>query len=164
MPYVMLQSAFDWLFPKGNLYYWKTLTLDRLTDEAIAAVVSWAGSTPSPNTVLGIWQQGGALSRRPTTATAYGPRDEPFMVNIDSGWTDPGVSDQNIAWTRECWSALQAFSRGGMYLNYGSLEPEEQVRSVYGENYDRLSGLKAKYDPDNMFRLNQNIKPAGSVA
>ena len=86
------------------------------------------------------------------------------MVNIDSGWTERGASDQNIAWTRECWSALQRFSRGGMYLNYGSLEPEEQVRAVYGENYDRLSRLKAKYDPDNMFRLNQNIKPAGSVA
>lgn len=126
-------------------------------------MVAWADSSPSPGTVLGIWQQGGALSRRPATATAYGPRDEPFLVNIDSGWTDPRASDRNVAWTRECWAALRRFSRGGMYLNYGSLVPEEQVRAVYGKNYDRLARLKDKYDPDNMFRLNQNIKPTGSV-
>ena len=83
-------------------------------------------------------------------------------MNIDSGWADPRASDPNIAWTRECWTVLQRFSRGGMYLNYGSLEPEEQVRAVYGENYDRLVRIKDKYDPDNMFRLNQNIKPSGA--
>jgi FAD/FMN-containing dehydrogenase len=162
--YVALQSAFDWVFPKGNLYYWKTLTLHRLDDEAIAAIASWAASSPSPGTVVGIWQLGGALSRRPATTTAYGRRDEPFLVNVDSGWADPRASDENMAWTRECWTALQQFSRGGMYLNYGSLEPEEQVRAVYGENYDRLVRIKDKYDPDNMFRLNQNIKPIGSVS
>jgi hypothetical protein len=163
MPYVALQSAFDWLFPKGNLYYWKTVTLDRLSDEAIATVVEAANSSPSPGTVVGIWQQGGALSRRPASATAYGPRNEPFMVNIDSGWADPYESDRNIAWTRECWAALQRFSRGGMYLNYGSLEPEEQVRAAYGENYDRLVRAKDKYDPENVFRLNQNIRPTSSA-
>ena len=110
---------------------------------------------------MGIWQLGGALSRRPPTATAYGRRDEPFLVNMDSGWTDPRASEPNIAWTRESWAALQRFSPGGMYLNYGSLEPEEQVRAVYGENYDRLVRTKDRYDPNNMFRLNQNIKPSG---
>jgi len=160
---VALQSGFDWLFPNGNLYYWKTVALDRLDDEAISTVVLWANSSPSPRTVVGIWQQGGALSRRPATATAYGSRDEPFIVNVDSGWTDPRASERNIAWTRECWAALQRFSRGGMYLNYGSLEPEEQVRAVYGENYERLVRIKDKYDPENMFRLNQNIRPTGSV-
>jgi FAD/FMN-containing dehydrogenase len=163
LTYVALQSAFDWVFPKGNLYYWKTLTLDRLDDEAIATVVSCATSSPSSGTVVGIWQLGGALSRRPATTTAYGRRDEPFLVNIDSGWVEPRASDQNIAWTRDCWTALQRFSRGGMYLNYGSLEPEEQVRAVYGQNYDRLVRIKDKYDPTNVFRLNQNIKPSGSV-
>ena len=164
MTYVALQSAFDWLFPKGNLYYWKTLTLNRLDDEAIAAITSWAASSPSPGTVVGIWQLGGALSRRSATTTAYGRRDEPFRVNIESGWTDSRASDQNTAWTRECWTALQQFSPGGMYLNYGSLEPEEQVRAVYGQNYDRLVRIKDKYDPTNVFRLNQNIKPSGSVS
>ena len=163
LTYVALQSAFDWVFPKGNLYYWKTLTLDRLDDEAIATVVSCATSSPSSGTVVGIWQLGGALSRRPATTTAYGRRDEPFLVNIDSGWVEPRASDQNIAWTRDCWTALQRFSRGGMYLNYGSLEPEEQVRAVYGQNYDRLVRIKDKYDPTNVFRLNQNIKPSGSI-
>jgi FAD/FMN-containing dehydrogenase len=163
LTYVALQSAFDWVFPKGNLYYWKTLTLDRLDDEAIATVVSCATSSPSSGTVVGIWQLGGALSRRQATTTAYGRRDEPFLVNIDSGWVEPRASDQNIAWTRDCWTALQRFSRGGMYLNYGSLEPEEQVRAVYGQNYDRLVRIKDKYDPTNVFRLNQNIKPSGSV-
>jgi FAD/FMN-containing dehydrogenase len=164
MTYVALQCAFDWLFPKGNLYYWKTVALDRLDDDAIAAVVSWAASSPSPGTVIGIWQQGGALSRRPATATAYGPRDEPFLVNIDSAWTDPRASDRNVAWTRECWTALQRFSRGGMYLHYGSLEPEEQVRAAYGNNYDRLARIKEKYDPNNMFRLNQNIRPISATS
>ena len=163
MPYVSLQSAFDWLFPNGSLYYWKTATLDHLGDEVIATVVSLAASRPSLGTVVGIWQLGGAISRRSATATAYGRRDEPFLVNVDSGWTDPRASDRNIAWTRECWTALQRFSRGGMYLNYGSLESEEQVRAVYGENYDRLVRIKDKYDPHNVFQLNQNIKPNGSV-
>ncbi len=163
MTYVALQSAFDWLFPKGNRYYWKTVTLNRLDDDAIATIVSLAASSPSRGTVVGIWQLGGALSRQPATTTAYGRRDEPFLVNIDSGWADSHASDPNIAWTRECWTVLQRFSRGGMYLNYGSLEPEEQVRAVYGENYDRLVRIKDKYDPNNMFRLNQNIKPSGSA-
>jgi FAD/FMN-containing dehydrogenase len=163
LTYVALQSAFDWVFPKGNFYYWKTVTLNCLDDEAISTVVSCAASSPSPGTVVGIWQLGGSLSRRPPTTTAYGRRDEPFLVNMDSGWTDPRASDRNIAWTRECWQALQQFSRGGMYLNYGSLEPEEQVRAVYGENYDRLVRIKDKYDPNNVFRLNQNIKPSRSV-
>lgn len=163
MPFRMLQQAFDWVFPTGGRYYWKTTTLPDLNDEAIAALVEVGTSRSSSQTVVGVWQMGGAMARVPSEATGYGPRSDPWTVNIDSGWTDPTEDDRHIAFTREAWERLQAVSGGGMYLHYGSLEKDEQIRAAYGANYARLVEIKTKYDPMNLFRVNQNVKPAAEA-
>lgn len=163
LPFRALQQAFDWLFPSGNRYFWKTATLPMLDDAAINAIVEVGTKRSSPGTAVGVWQMGGAISRVSDDATGYGPRSDPWTVNIDSGWTDPAEDEQHIAFTREGWNQLQAVSSGGMYLHYGSLEKEDQIRAAYGPIYDRLAEIKARYDPMNLFRVNQNIRPLGKA-
>jgi FAD/FMN-containing dehydrogenase len=163
IPYAVLQTAFDGLFEKGQLQcYWKSLYLDGLGDDVIAMLVERGVDRPSPNTLVAIWQLGGAMSRVPADANAFGRRDAPFLLSIDSTWADPADDDRNIAWTRSLWSDMHRFSGGGVYLNFPGLgeEREDLVRAAYGDNYARLVALKTEYDPTNLFRLNQNIVPA----
>jgi FAD/FMN-containing dehydrogenase len=162
IPYAILQSAFDGFFPKGWLYYWKSLYLTDLTDEAIDAIVDLGRNRPSPSTAMPIWQLGGAIADVPADATAFGRRDHPFLLSIESTWTDPADTDRCIGWTRDAWSSMQRFGPGGLYLNFAGFGEEKEVlvRAGYGDNYDRLATLKAMYDPDNLFRMNQNIRPA----
>jgi hypothetical protein len=162
-PWLGLQSGFDALFPKGGLYYWKSRAVAELTDEAIDDIVDWGARRPSPLTDLTIWHHGGAMQRVPESETAYGGRDATFLVTGEVSWTDPAQSDEAIAWGREFWSAMGKYSTGGLYLNFPGLgeEKDELVRAGYGPNYDRLVELKQKYDPDNLFRMNLNIAPAG---
>jgi FAD/FMN-containing dehydrogenase len=106
------------------------------------------------------------MSRVGAGDTAFGRRDAPFLLSFDTTWTDPADSERCIAWTRQAWADMQRFSGGGLYLNFAGFgeEKEALVRSGYGANYDRLAALKAKYDPGNLFRMNQNIKPAAAAA
>jgi FAD/FMN-containing dehydrogenase len=107
-------------------------------------------------------QLGGAISRVDERATAAGNRHAQFVLNIQTSWREPGESPRHIQWTREFWTAMRAFSTGGVYINLLSQdEGEERVRAASGTNYDRLVALKSKYDPTNLFRVNQNIKPVG---
>jgi FAD/FMN-containing dehydrogenase len=159
MPYRALQQAFDWVFPNGQRYYWKTTTLPKLDDKAISTIVDIGTSRSSPGTLIGVWQLGGAMARVPEDATGYGRRDDPWLVNIDSGWSDPAEDDKHISFTRDAWNRLMELSDGGMYLHYGDLEKDELIRRAYGKNYSRLVEVKTKYDPMNLFRINQNIKP-----
>jgi FAD/FMN-containing dehydrogenase len=163
MPYAVLQSAFDPFFPKGWLYYWKSLSMDRLDDEAIGAMIGYAHHRPSPNTLMALWHlEGGAAERVESSATAFGSRDSPYLLSFDTTWTDPADTDRCIGWTRAAWADMRRFGSGGLYLNFAGFgeEKEALVRAGYGANYERLAKLKAKYDPGNLFRLNQNIKPA----
>jgi hypothetical protein len=130
-------------------------------DEAIGAVVANAENRPSPLTPLIVRHLGGAISRVPEDATAYGNRDAQFNLSIDSTWEDPIQSERNIAWTREVWTKMRQFSDGGIYLNFAGFleEGEKLLHEAHGENYERLVALKNKYDPTNHFRLNHNIKP-----
>jgi FAD/FMN-containing dehydrogenase len=162
-PWLGLQSGFDALFPKGNFYYWKSRSLGELSDAAIDEIVDFAGRRPSPETDIVVWHNGGAMSRVGETDTAYGGRDSPFLVTGEASWGDPALNDDAIAWGREFWSAMGKHSTGGLYLNFPGFgeEKDELVRAGYGENYDRLVELKQKYDPDNLFRMNLNIAPAG---
>jgi FAD/FMN-containing dehydrogenase len=163
IPWVALQTAFDALFPAGELrYYWKSLYLSALGDDVIDVLVARAVDRPSPATLVAVWLLGGAMARVPAEATAFGRRDAPFMISVDSTWAEPAESERNVAWTRELWSDLQAFSSGGVYLNFPGLgeEREALVRAAYGDNYARLVELKGRYDPTNLFRSNQNIPPA----
>jgi FAD/FMN-containing dehydrogenase len=162
MPYATLQSAFDPFFPKGWLYYWKSLYLDRLDDKAMSAIIAYAAERPSPDALMGLWHlSGGAAGRVASEATAFGSRTAPYLLSFDTTWTDPADSERNIAWTRSAWADMRRFGSGGLYLNFAGFgeEKEALVRAGYGANYEQLVDLKTEYDPSNLFRMNQNIRP-----
>jgi FAD/FMN-containing dehydrogenase len=162
MPYVALQQVFDPFFPEGELYYyWKSLNLDRLDDEAIDTLIAYAEQRVSPMALIDLWALGGAVGRVPATATAFGDRSMSYSLVLNTSWADPTQSDANIAWTRELWTAMHRFSSGATYLNFPGFgeEGESMVRDAFGANFERLAAVKRKYDPGNLFRLNQNIPP-----
>jgi FAD/FMN-containing dehydrogenase len=162
-PWLGLQSGFDAIFPKGELRYWKSRALAELSDEAIGDIIELAGRRPSQLTDIVIWHHGAAMSRVGETETAYGGRDAQFLVTAEANWTDPAQNDEAISWAREVWDAMERHSTGGVYLNFPGLgeEKEALARAGYGVNYERLVALKAKYDPENLFRMNINIPPSG---
>jgi len=162
-PWLALQSGFDALYPKGAFYYWKSRAFAELPDEAIDDIADWAARRPNPLSDIVIWHNGGAMSKIAESATAYGGRDAPFLVTGEASWDDPSLTDDAIAWGRDFWAAMGRHSTGGLYLNFPGLgeEKEALVKAGYGVNYDRLAELKAKYDPENLFRMNLNITPAG---
>ena len=163
LPYAAVQSAFDPFFAKGErLNYWKSLYLDRLDDVAVEKIISRGRDRPSPWSLIVFWHLGGAMARVRPEETALGERHAPYLLSIDTSWTDPARTESSIAWTRNFWAEMQPFSRGGAYLNFPGQgeEGEALLRASYGNaNYERLVDLKTKYDPENVFRLNQNIRP-----
>ena len=161
--YVNVQASFDPFFPEGRNYYWKSRYVDALTDRAIDIIVDIARSRPSPHSDLLIWHLGGAFARVADEDTAFGRRSAPFLVNVEASWDDPADTERNIAWTRDGIDRLEPFSHGGQYLNFPGLgeEKDAQLRDAYGAKYERLTQLKARYDPGNLFRSNLNIVPAG---
>lgn len=162
IPWTVLQAAFDPFFPAGRLAYWKSIYVDNFSDEAIAIAIDRAAKRPSSMSAVTIWHLGGAIARVPENATAFGRRAAPFAVSAEATWTDPAKNDANIAWSRDTVEAFRPFSQGGSYLNFPGFGEERaaMVRAAYGSNYERLAQLKAKYDPTNLFRMNQNIEPA----
>jgi FAD/FMN-containing dehydrogenase len=162
-PWLGLQSGFDAVFPAGQLRYWKSRAVTELSDEVIGKIVELAGRRPSPLTDIVTWHHGGAITRVGETETAYGGRDTKFLVTAEASWTDPAQNEEAIAWAREVWDAMEPYSNGAVYLNFPGLGEEQDAlaHAGYGENYERLTSLKAKYDPDNLFRMNINIPPAG---
>ena len=156
------QSFFDPDYPDGRLYYWKSTYLDRLSDEAVKVLVAQAQERPSPDSSVDVWYLGGAYSRVGADETAVGRRDAEVMIGLESNWSEPGDSEANIRWTRETFARLRPFSSGGSYVNFGGYAEEsgEVVRDVYADNLDRLSAIKKRYDPTNLFRVNHNIRPA----
>ena len=166
MPFRMFQAAFDPFFPKGQLAsYWKSVYLNELTDDLIDLIVRRAAQRPSPRTLVHVPMLGGAMSRVAASATAFGDRNAPFMLSIDGNWADPADTADNVTWVREVISEVQGFSVvGGTYLNFSGQEEKaaaaELVQAAYGDNLQRLAEVKNRYDPDNLFRLNNNIIPA----
>jgi FAD/FMN-containing dehydrogenase len=163
-PWLGLQSGFDDIFPDGQLRYWKSSALGELSADAIDEIAAWADRRPTSLSDITIWHHGGAMSRVGETETAYAGRDAPFLVSGEASWTDPEQTDAAISWGRGFWDAIGRHSTGGLYLNFPGLgeEKEALVKAGYGDNYERLAALKAKYDPTNLFRMNLNIAPAGS--
>jgi FAD/FMN-containing dehydrogenase len=157
--YVQLQRAGDASFPRGHRFYWKAQFLREVTDGAIDALVDRFPSVPSARSFFVFQQVGGAISRVPVTATAYANRSAAYDCFPVSIWTDPAADEANIAWAREMYASMRPFAMGGVYVNNLGDEGEDRVRAAYGENYERLAALKRKYDPDNLLRLNQNIRP-----
>jgi FAD/FMN-containing dehydrogenase len=160
--YLDLQRSYDAYFPAGLRYYWKALYLDGLDDAAVAQTVDWSRERPSERTLTIIRHCGGAIARVNAGATAFGDRSSEWMLSIDATWDDPADDERNIGWTRAFWDDARRHSHGKTYFNFPGLleDNEDAVRTSYGVNHDRLARLKAKYDPDNVFRLNQNIRPA----
>jgi FAD/FMN-containing dehydrogenase len=162
IPYVGQQTLLDDLLPVDVQNYWKADYVDGLSDGVIEATVEAYGRVPSPRSIVLFIPVNGAGSRVAPDATAFPHRDARLVgVGIYSLWGDPADADANIAWTRETWDALQPYASGGVYVNdLSEDEGEDRVRTAYGANYDRLAEVKAIYDPDNVFRLNANVKPA----
>ena len=159
LSYRAMQQTFDAAFPPGRLNYWKSGLTARLTDEVIETTVEYAQKMPSPFTVVLFAELHGAYSRVGKTETAYFHRDLQYDAIILSGWTNPADTQRNIEWTRELFGAWEPHLARAAYVNDLGDEGEERARSAYGDNYARLAVLKAKYDPTNLFRMNQNIRP-----
>lgn len=163
MPWTALQAMFDPYVPESDQqYYWKNLFLSSASDKVLDDLAGIAATIPSTYTYLVLQPIGGALNKVAADATAWGNRDINYMLEFDSMWRDPAEADTNIEWTRRQWDAMQKHSTGGLYVNFPGFgeEGESLVRRAVGEkNYERLTAVKAVYDPTNMFRLNQNIQP-----
>lgn len=160
MAYTELQGSADGIFPRARRYYWKSHFLPGLTDTAIDTLLDRFAEVPSPMSVIGLQQADGAIARVPSHATAYGNRDAAFDCIPIAIWEDPAQDAANIAWSRSVWAAMWPFATGGVYVNNLGDEGEERIRAAYGRNWKRLATVKATYDPDNLFRINQNIRPA----
>ncbi len=159
MSYQTLQSAPDAGFPLGRQHYWKSSYLKHLSDEAIEVMLQFVAEMPSSISGVGLQQMHGAASRVDPAATAFPHRDEHYDFLILSQWADPSDSEENIRWTRAFFEAMQPFFESGVYVNNLGEEGEGRVKEAYGEHYEQLVALKDKYDPTNLFRLNQNIRP-----
>jgi FAD/FMN-containing dehydrogenase len=155
-------AMFDPSVPPRNGYYWKSHYLTGLGDDAIDAMVEHHLRAPQPWAYSLVGHLGGAIADVPADATAYPHRDAPYVININGVDDDPGQDDEIINWTRATFDALSPFSTGGVYVNFVGNEGEERVRAAYGPAYDRLAAIKARYDPDNVFSTNQNVRPASA--
>jgi FAD/FMN-containing dehydrogenase len=160
MPYTVQQCLTDAAFPAGSYYYNKGGSLPDLTDEAIEVFAEHAAKKPSALSLVAIQTVSGAAGRVDAEATAFAHRRLPYAPVIASQWLDAVDSDKNIAWARNFWTALQPFAGAGAYVNDLAYDDEDRIRIGYGINYERLTALKEKYDPENLFRLNPNIRPA----
>jgi hypothetical protein len=162
-PYLTHQAMFDATVPHGWHYYWKSWELPMLGDDVAEVLVGHAAAATSPLSYCIIFQLGGAVGRVGEDQTAYGRRSIAHNVNINAVWTpDDATPARHIDWARDFWSALEPFAPGGVYVNFLGDEGNDRVKAAYGpDTYGRLVGLKNRYDPTNLFRLNQNIPPTG---
>jgi FAD/FMN-containing dehydrogenase len=163
MPYVEIQRMIDDGFPSGMQNYWKSNFLSELDDKAIQTIVDYMRRAPSPNSKIAIEQFHGAAGRVGSNDTAFNHRDARYNLLIVGIWPDASARDENVSWVRNLWDAMQPYSSGGVYVNYLGQEADEgieRIKAAYGhDKYERLVALKNKYDPSNVFRMNQNIRP-----
>jgi FAD/FMN-containing dehydrogenase len=159
MPYPAINSAFDALVPPGLQHYWKANFVKELTDEAIAAHLEHGPKVPAVNSTVHIYPINGACHRVAPDATAFAYRDATFATVIAGMWPDAADNDANIAWVRGFYEATAPHSEEGGYVNFMADDDQDRIRANYKGNYDRLVDVKRKYDPGNLFHLNQNIKP-----
>jgi FAD/FMN-containing dehydrogenase len=158
-PFTLHQQTFDASVPPGLGYYFKSHFMSELSDEAIDALVEHNGQALPPWSFTIIFQLGGAVSRVSRDATAFVERDAAFAININGVAEHPANDAEVTAWARATFEALTPHATGGVYVNFLGNEGDERVRAAYGRAYQRLQALKARYDPENVFRINQNIRP-----
>ena len=161
MPFPAMNGLFDPFFPKGLQWYWKGDFVKSLPDDAIDTHIAQAAAAPSPVSLMHLYPIDGAVHRVARNATAWSARDASFNMVIAGIDPDPGKADALKAWGRGYWKAVHPFNLEGGYVNFlMDDEASDRIQATYGENYDRLARVKAKYDPMNLFRVNQNIQPA----
>ncbi|MFK4297792.1 FAD/FMN-containing dehydrogenase [Arthrobacter sp. GAS37] len=160
MPYPALNSAFDPLLPKGMQAYWKANFLSELNDGAIAAHLEYGSKVPSVQTSVHVYPIDGAVQRVGQTDTAFVNRGVKFSPVIACMWNDPADNEANIDWVRSYAAALRPHSSPGGYIGFMDGDDQGRISENYGVNYERLQAIKGKYDPGNLFHVNQNIKPA----
>ena len=159
VPYAGWQQAFDPLLTPGARNYWKSHNLKSLADEAIDAIFKYAGKLPSPQCEIFVAHIAGAANRVAPDAMAYGHRDANFVMNVHGRWDDAADDKAGIGWAREFFDASAQYASGGAYINFMTADETDRVQAAFGANYARLAKIKKQYDPDNVFHLNQNIKP-----
>lgn len=163
MPYPAINTMFDEAYPQGVMNYWKSSFLNELNDDAIDTMIAAFDGCPSPMTGVAMEHFHGAATRVGVSETAVPHREVGYTYLLTSVWTDPSASDENVEWTRANFAAMQPYVADRRYVNYLSEDDAGAAgRAVYGPNYERLTELKARYDPENVFHLNQNIEPRAS--
>ncbi len=158
--YVALNSLLDAAVPYGGVQrYWKSSFLKNLGDEVLDIMIDRAATMRSPMSMVGFFHVHGAATRVDPNETAFGLRDDQWDYDVISQWTDPAETPGHIQWTRDYWNAVEPFATGEVYVNHLDAEEATRIRGAYSRNYERLVALKNRYDPTNLFRLNQNIRP-----
>jgi FAD/FMN-containing dehydrogenase len=160
MPFPALNSAFDGLVPPGLQHYWKASFAAELTDGAIAAHAQHGPGVPCVNSTMHVYPINGACHRVAADATAFAYRDASFATVVAGMWPDPKDNARNTKWVKDYYAALAPHSTAGGYVNFMAEDDQERVRDNYKGNYARLASIKKRYDPGNLFHVNQNIKPA----
>ncbi|TXF97040.1 FAD-binding oxidoreductase [Massilia arenae] len=164
MPYAAWQQIFDPMLTPGARNYWKSHNFAQLSDGAIDVVVRYAGNLPTSQCEIFLGLLGGQAGAPPPQATAYPHRDALYVMNVHTRWDDPADDERCIAWARDFFADATPYASGGVYVNFMPQDEGERTSDAYGANYARLAQIKATYDPDNLFRTNQNIRPASPAA
>jgi len=159
MPHTALQTMFDALMPAGLQWYWKADFVNKLSDEAIDIHLKYGPEMPTPLSTMHLYPVNGAAAKISNTETAWNYRNANWAMVIAGIDPDPANNEKITSWARDYWNALHPYSAGGAYINFMMEEGEDRIKATYGSNYEKLAAIKAKYDPENLFRVNQNIKP-----
>ena len=159
MPYEAWQQGFDPLLTPGARNYWKSHNFSELSDGALDAIIEYAGKLPSPQCEIFIGLLGGKAAKVSPDAMAYGNRDANFILNVHSRWDKAKDDTKCISWARDFFDASAPYATGGVYINFVTQDETDRIAAAYGKNYNKLVRIKNKYDPNNLFRVNHNIKP-----
>jgi FAD/FMN-containing dehydrogenase len=159
IPWPALQSLFDALYPPGLQWYWRTDLFNEISDQVIEQHMKFGAQLPTGHSAMHLYPINGAASRVGKNDTAWSYRDANFVEVIVGVDPDPANNPKMIQWARDYWEALHPYSAGGAYINMMMEEGEERIKAAYRDNYPKLAAVKAKYDPNNLFHVNQNIKP-----
>jgi FAD/FMN-containing dehydrogenase len=150
MSWAELQTALDEDYPSGRRYYWKSTYVSELSDEVIDKLVEQGSQFPSDLTTIDIWHLGGAIGN-PQEDTAFANRDAGYLVTYESNWIDVADDEANVGWSRRSWDEAQAFSTGGVYLNFPGFAEGDVEQRARGENWERIAAIKKRYDPTGLF-------------
>jgi FAD/FMN-containing dehydrogenase len=161
MPFRMVQAAFDGFFPRGEVRtYWKSTSATELSDGLLDVIATRSLGRPAPLATVVLWLTGGQVNRVGEDESAFSERSAKYLISVEGSWHDPADDDTVIPWVRETWSAISEFGTGTTYINFAEAESQDVVDEAFGSKLEKLAQIKAKYDPENFFRRNNNILPA----